>query len=80
VDRQNNNVDENTVRHILEEAMENHPEHLRLLPRVISLDKFKADTNEGKYACIINDPIHKKALDILPNRKKEYLIQYFTYC
>ena len=68
------------VRKILEEAMKNQPEHIRLLPRIISLDEFKADTNEGKYACIINDPIHKKALDILPSRKKEYLIQYFTYC
>ena len=75
-----NNIDENTVRHILEDAMKNHPDYVRLLPRVISIDEFKADTNEGKYACIINDPIHKKALDILPNRKKEYLIQYFTHC
>ena len=75
-----NNVDENTVRHILEDAMKNYPEHVRLLPRVISLDEFSADTNEGKYACIINDPIHKKTLDILPNRKKETLLQYFTYC
>ena len=75
-----NNVDENTVRHILEDAMKNYPEHVRLLPRVISLDEFSADTNEGKYACIINDPIHKKTLDILPNRKKETLLQYFTCC
>ena len=45
------------------------------LPRVISFDEFKADTKEGKYAFILNDPIHKKVLDILPNRKKEYLLQ-----
>lgn len=75
-----NNITDMEVRKILEEAMKNQPEHIRLLPRIISLDEFKADTNEGKYACIINDPIHKKALDILPSRKKEYLIQYFTYC
>ena len=75
-----NNVTDMEVRKILEEAMKNQLEHIRLLPRIISLDEFKADTNEGKYACIINDPIHKKALDILPSRKKEYLIQYFTYC
>lgn len=56
------------------------PEHVVNLPRVISFDEFKADTVEGKYAFILNDPIHKKVLDILPNRKKEYLIQYFTYC
>lgn len=36
------------------------PEHIINLPKVISFDEFKADTNEGKYAFIINDPIHKK--------------------
>ena len=56
------------------------PKHVVNLPRVVSFDEFKADTKEGKYAFILNDPIHKKVLDILPNRKKEYLMQYFTYC
>ena len=56
------------------------PKHILNLPRVISFDEFKADTKEGKYAFILNDPMHKKVLDILPNRKKEYLMQYFTYC
>jgi transposase len=54
--------------------------HVVNLSRVISFDEFKADTKEGKYAFILNDPIHKKVLDILSNRKKEYLMQYFTYC
>ena len=31
-----------------------------------------------KFAFILNDPIHKKTLDILPSRKKEDLINYFT--
>ncbi len=74
-----NNVSDNTVRNILKNAMKDYPEHKRLLPRVISLDEFKADTNKGKYAFILNDPIHKKTLDILPTRKKDDLIQYFTY-
>ena len=56
------------------------PKYVANLPRVISFDEFKADTVEGKYAFIINDPIHKKVLDILPSRKKERLLQYFTYC
>ena len=56
------------------------PKYVANLPRVISFDEFKADTVEGKYAFIINGPIHRKALDILPERKKEYLIQYFTNC
>lgn len=75
-----NNVSDNTVRNILKESMANYPEHVINLPRVISFDEFKADTKKGKYAFVLNDPIHKKVLDILPNRKKEYLIQYFTYC
>lgn len=75
-----NNISSGSVRNILENAMSEYPEHIINLPKVISLDEFKADTNEGKYAFILNDPIHRKALDILPSRKKEYLIQYFTYC
>lgn len=55
------------------------PEYQKNLPRVISFDEFKADTKEGKYAFVLNDPIHKKVLDILSNRKKEYLIQYFEH-
>ena len=73
-----NGVSDNTVRGILKNAMSEYPKYLRLLPRVISFDEFKADTKEGKYAFIVNDLIHKKTLDILPSRKKEYLIQYFT--
>lgn len=73
-----NGVSSATVRRELEEAMNGYPEYLRTLPEVISLDEFKADTNEGKYALVINDPIRKKVLDILPNRKKDYLLGYFT--
>lgn len=75
-----NGVTPGTVRNILINAMNEYPEHIINLPRVISLDEFKADTEEGKYAFVLNDPIHRKALDVLPSRKKEYLIQYFTYC
>lgn len=75
-----NHVSKYIVRKELEEATETIPEHIKNLPRVISFDEFKADTNKGKYAFILNDPIHKKVLEILPNRKKEYLIEYFTYC
>jgi len=73
-----NNVSCSTVRRELEEAMNGYPEYLKTLPEVISLDEFKADTKEGKYALIINDPIRKKVLDILPSRKKDYLLSYFT--
>lgn len=73
-----NHVSQYIVRKELEEATEMIPSFQKNLPRVISFDEFKADTKEGKYAFILNDPIHKKVLDILPNRKKERLIQYFT--
>ena len=45
---------------------------------MISFDEFKAETKEGKYAFMLNNPIHKKVLGILSSRKKERLIQYFT--
>ena len=75
---EDNNVSDDKVRKILLEATSDYPEYLRTLPEVISLDEFKADTKEGKYALIINDPIKKRTLDILPNRKKNYLLSYFT--
>lgn len=73
-------VSSGSVRNILLNAMSSYPEYVENLPRVISFDEFKADTGEGKYAFIMNDPIHKKTLDILPSRKKEYLINYFNHC
>ena len=75
-----NRVSITTVENELLEISSTIPEKVKNLPRVISFDEFKADTREGKYAFILNDPIHKKVLDVLPNRKKEYLMQYFTYC
>lgn len=77
---ESNNISSDSVRNILLNAMSEYPCYVKNLPKVISFDEFKADTNEGKYAFILNDPIHRKALDILPERKKEYLIQYFTNC
>ncbi len=74
-----NNVSPGTVRNELIDAMKNYPDKLKHLPSVISFDEFKADTNEGKYAFVINDIIHKKTLDILPSRRKDYLIQYFDF-
>lgn len=74
-----NNVNDNTVRNVLKNYLKNYPSHLRKLPSVLSFDEFKADTQSGKYAFIVNDLLHKKTLDILPTRKKDDLIQYFTY-
>ena len=76
---EDNDVSQDKVRTILKDAMNGYPPQLRTLPQVISLDEFKADTSYGKYACVVNDPIEKKILDVLPSRKKEYLMGYFTY-
>ena len=75
-----NRVSKYIVEQELLEIESGIPKYVVNLPRVISFDEFKADTKAGKYAFILNDPIHKKVLDILPERKKERLIQYFTYC
>ena len=61
---------------ILLDAMSDYPNHVKTLPQVISLDEFAAHTSYGKYALIINDPIKKRTLDILPSRRKDYLISY----
>lgn len=73
-----NNVSEYTVRKELKTIMKNHSGSIKTIPKIISFDEFKADTSYGKYAFIMNDPIHKCTLDILPNRQKEYLNNYFT--
>ena len=73
-----NNISDNTVRNVLKNYMKDYPTHLKLLPSIISFDEFKADTRKGKYAFIVNDVLHKTVLDILPTRKKDDLIQYFT--
>ena len=76
---EDNDVSQDKVRNILKEAMSNYPDYLKTLPEVISLDEFKADTSYGKYACVVNNPIKKKIIDVLPSRKKDYLISYFTH-
>ena len=75
---EDNDVSQDKVREILKDAMEGTPNHIKALPQIISIDEFAAHTSYGKYAFIINDPIKKKTLDILPNRRKDYLMSYFT--
>ena len=73
-----NEISEDKVRCILLDAMNNYPTYVKTLPQVISIDEFSAHTSYGKYALIINDPIKKRTLDILPCRKKDYLISYLS--
>ena len=66
------------VRETFLEATKNYPEHVQTLPEIISFDETSTKTNEGMYSFILNDPIHKVTLDILPRRNKDYLIKYFS--
>ena len=47
------------------------------LPKALSIDEFKGNTNGEKYQCILTDPVNKVVLDILPKRFKPYLTEYF---
>ena len=47
------------------------------LPKALSIDEFKGNTNGEKYQCIITDPVNRVVLDILPKRFKPYLTTYF---
>ena len=74
---ESNGVSPYVVRKELLEATDNY-ERIKTLPEVISFDEFKADTDKGKYAFVINDPIEKKTLEILPDRRKFNIEQYLT--
>ena len=75
-----NGLSSGTVRKIFEQAMSNYPKHIINLPRVLAFDEFKTDTDCGKYSFVLNGLIHRKCLDVLPERKKESLLSYFTHC
>lgn len=47
------------------------------LPTYLSIDEFKATTGAGKYAFNICDPVEGKVLDILEDRRQEYVLHYF---
>ena len=47
------------------------------LSQVLSIDEFKGNTWGEKYQCILTDPVNKRVLDILPERYKPYLTNYF---
>ena len=49
----------------------------KMLSRVICIDEFKADTEYGKYALIIGDPVKGEILDVLPKRTQDYIYYYF---
>jgi transposase len=70
-----NNLSTTYVRNSFNKGV-NYRKYEIYFPEIISFDEFKADTDKGKYSCIINDPINKKTIDILPTRKKVDIIKY----
>src|SRR5690625_2094400 len=46
------------------------------LPKVIAIDEYKGDAGGEKYQTIIADPVNRKPLDILKDRKKVTLKAY----
>ena len=72
-----NGLSPETVRKIFEQAMSNYSKHIINLPRVLLFYEFKADTDCGKYSFVLNDLIHRKCLDVLPDRKKRIFIKLF---
>lgn len=75
---EDNHISVDKARAIFNEATKEFPKQVYYLPEVISFDEKSTYTNAGMYSFILNDPIHRVTLDILPSRKKEDLIKYFT--
>lgn len=46
------------------------------LPDIIAIDEYKGDAGGETYQTIIADPVNRKPLEILPDRKKETLKTY----
>ena len=47
------------------------------LPEVLSIDEFKGNSGGAKYHCVLVDPVNRKVLDILKDRKSHVLTEYF---
>ena len=50
---------------------------LSRLPKVLSIDEFKGNAETGKYQCILVDPVKKRVLDIIEDRRQHCLVDYF---
>ena len=48
----------------------------QLLPKVLSIDEFKGNTEYGKFQCILTAPADKRILDILPTRYSSQIYDY----
>lgn len=46
------------------------------LPKIIAIDEFKGDTDKGKFQLFIADPITRRPIDILENRRAKTIQRY----
>ena len=46
------------------------------LPKVLSIDEFRGNTEYGKFQCILTDPVHKRIVDVLPTRTNAQVYDY----
>ena len=46
------------------------------LPKVLSIDEFRGNTEYGKFQCILTDPVHRRIVDILPTRYHAQIHDY----
>lgn len=68
-------VSTNTVFRLLKELnFSHHP----TLPEVLGIDEFKGNAGGEKYNVQLTDIANKRTIDILPCRRREYLIEYFS--
>lgn len=53
-----------------------HIEKPKKLPKVLSIDEFKGNTEYGKFQCILAAPLEKHIFDILPTYSESEIYQY----
>lgn len=66
----------NTVMRRFDEISASKLKEVEQLPEVIAIDEYKGDAGGEKYQTIIADPIERRPLDILKDRKKDTLKNY----
>ncbi len=74
------NVSTSTVSRVLDKLYDNHKLDFNYLPQSLCFDEFKSTKNiKGKMSFIYCDAKTSEIIDILEDRKLDYLIKYFMY-
>ncbi|WP_081427521.1 ISL3 family transposase [Oceanobacillus iheyensis] len=65
-----------TIMRRFDEITASKMKETQALPKVIAIDEYKGDAGNEKYQTVIADPINRKPLEILKDRKKDTLVDY----